>query len=125
MAMYENDEIDITGISLFDLDRILDPSDALNSQLVVAPPDFNISYIGFNTTMTPFNDTKFRQALNHAVDKELIASEVLSDLVVPAYGILPPGFPAYNTEVQGLRYDPELAKRLLDEASYGTLSDAD
>ena len=125
MAMYENDEIDITGIGLFDLERILDPSDSLNSELVVAPPDFNISYIGFNTTMTPFNDTKFRQALNHAVDKELIAKEVLSDLVVPAYGILPPGFPAYNTEVKGLRHDPVLARQLFEESSYGTLTDSE
>jgi oligopeptide transport system substrate-binding protein len=118
MAMYENDEIDITGVSLFDLNRVLDPSDDLNSQLVVAPPDFNISYIGFNTTMPPFDDLKFRQALNHAIDKDLIASEVLSDLVVSAYGILPPGFPAYNSEIQGLRYDPELAKQLLAESPY-------
>ena len=118
MAMYENDEIDITGVSLFDLDRVLDPNDDLNSELVIAPPDFNISYIGFNTTMAPFDDLKFRQALNHAIDKELIASEVLSDLVVSAYGILPPGFPAYNSAIQGLRYDPELAKRLLAESPY-------
>jgi oligopeptide transport system substrate-binding protein len=116
MAMYENDEIDITGVSLFDLNRVLDPSDDLNSQLVVAPPDFNISYIGFNTTMPPFDDLNFRKALNHAVDKDLIASEVLSDLVVSAYGILPPGFPAYNSEIQGLRYDPELAKQLLADS---------
>ena len=118
MAMYENDEIDITAVSLFDLDRILDPSDDLNSELVVAPPQFNISYIGFNTTMPPFDDLKFRQALNHAVDKDLIASEVLSDLVVSAYGILPPGFPAYNSAIQGLRYDPELAKQLLADSPY-------
>ena len=118
MAMYENDEIDITGVSLFDLDRVLDPSDSLNSELVIAPPDFNISYIGFNTTMPPFDDLKFRQALNHAIDKDLIASEVLSDLVVSAYGILPPGFPAYNSAIQGLRYDPELAKQLLAESPY-------
>ena len=116
MAMYENDEIDITGVSLFDLDRVLDPTNELNSQLVVAPPDFNISYIGFNTTMPPFDDLNFRKALNHAVDKDLIAREVLSDLVVSAYGILPPGFPAYNSEIRGLRYDPELAKQLLAES---------
>ena len=80
MAMYENDEIDITGVSLFDLERVLDPDEPLNKELVIAPPDFSISYIGFNTSMPPFDDTKFRQALNHAVDKELIAREVLSDL---------------------------------------------
>ena len=118
MAMYENDEIDITGVGLFDLERILDPTHPLNRELIVAPPDFNISYIGFNTNMNPFDDAKFRQALNHAIDKELIATEVLSGLVVPAYGILPPGFPAYQSAIEGLRYDPELARQLLSESMY-------
>ena len=118
MAMYENDEIDITGVSLFDLERVLDPNEPLNKELVVAPPDFSISYIGFNTSMAPFDDTKFRQALNHAIDKELIATEVLSDLVVPAFGILPPGFPGYNENLVGLRHDKELAQRLLNESNY-------
>ena len=118
MAMYENDEIDITGVSLFDLERVLDPNEPLNKELVVAPPDFSISYIGFNTSMAPFDDPKFRQALNHAIDKELIATEVLSDLVVPAFGILPPGFPGYNENLVGLRHDKELAQRLLNESNY-------
>ncbi len=118
MAMYENDEIDITGVSLFDLERVLDPNEPLNQELIVAPPDFSISYIGFNTSMAPFDDPRFRQALNHAIDKELIASEVLSDLVVPAFGILPPGFPGYNDSLVGLRHDKELAQRLLSESQY-------
>ena len=119
MAMYENDEIDITGVGLFDLDRVLDPNEPLNKDLVVAPPGFSVSYIGFNTSMAPFDDVKFRQALNHAVDKELIAKEVLSELVEPAYAVLPPGFPAYSPEIQGLRYNPDLAQQLLRESAYG------
>lgn len=118
MAMYENDEIDITGVGLFDLDRVLDPNEELNSELVVAPPDFSISYVGFNASQPPFDDPKFRQALNHAVDKNLIASEVLSGLVEPAFGILPPGFPGYNPDLTGLRHDPELAQKLLEESKY-------
>ena len=118
MAMYENDEIDITGVGLFDLDRVLDPTEELNVELVVAPPDFSISYVGFNASMAPFDDPKFRQAMNRAVDKELIATEVLSELVEPAYGILPPGFPGYNPELTGLDYDPEYARQLLDESMY-------
>jgi oligopeptide transport system substrate-binding protein len=119
MAMYENDELDITGVGLFDLDRVLDPNEPLNKDLVVAPPGFSVSYIGFNTSMAPFDDPKFRQALNHAVDKELIASEVLSELVQPAYSVLPPGFPGFTPEITGLHYDPVLAKQLLDESAYG------
>ncbi len=118
MAMYENDEIDITGVGLFDLDRVLDPNEALNKELIVAGPSFSISYIGFNTSIPPFDDPKFRRALNHAIDKELIAREVLSDLVVPAYGILPPGFPGYNDGLKGLEYDPVLALNLLNESKY-------
>jgi oligopeptide transport system substrate-binding protein len=118
MAMYENDEIDITGVSLFDLERVLDPNDEMNKQLIVAPPSFSVSYIGFNTNWPPFDDINFRQALNHAVDKDLIAKEVLSDLVEPAYGVLPPGFPGFNPSLTGLRFDPELAKRLLAESQY-------
>jgi len=119
MAMYENDEIDLTGVSLFDLERIKDPSDPLHSDLVVANPSFSISYIGFNVGQPPFDDLSFRQALNHAVDKELIAKEVLADLVVPAYSILPPGFPGHSADIEGLRYDPVLAKKLLSESRYG------
>jgi oligopeptide transport system substrate-binding protein len=122
MAMYENDEIDITGVGLFDLDRVLDPTEPLNQDLVIAPPGFSVSYIGFNTTKPPFDDPKFRQALNHAVDKELIATEVLSELVQPAYSVLPPGFPGYTDEIKGLMYDPDLAKQLLEESQY---ADAD
>ena len=125
MAMYENDEIDLTGVGLYDLERVLDPNEESNKHLVVAPPSFSVSYIGFNASVHPFKDSKFRQALNHAVDKGLIATEVMSDLIEPAYGILPPGFPGYNPDLQGLRYDPELAQRLLDESYYDDLSDLD
>ena len=118
MAMYENDEIDITGVGLFDLERVLDPNEKLNKELVVAPPSFSVSYIGFNTSEPPFDDPKFRQALNHAVDKELIATEVLSELVEPAYGVLPPGFPGFFPNLKGLTYDPDLATRLLNESRY-------
>ena len=118
MAMYENDEIDITGVGLFDLDRVLDPSEPLHEELVVAPPDFSISYVGFNASMPPFDDPKFRQALNHAVDKHLISNEVLSGLVEPAYGILPPGFPGFNPDLTGLEYDSDVARQLLEESEY-------
>ena len=118
MAMYENDEIDFTGVGLFDIDRILDPQEPMHDELIIAAPEFTVSYIGFHTSMPPFDDKKFRQALNHAIDKRLIASEIFSDLAVPAYGVLPPGFPGYNPDLAGLEHDPELAKQLLAESKY-------
>ena len=116
--MYENDEIDVTGVGLFSLERVLDPNEALNADLVVGQPGFTMWYLGLNTKEPPFDDVKFRQALTHAIDKRLIAEEVLSRLLTPAYGILPPGFPAYNPDLKGLDFDPERAQRLLSESKY-------
>ena len=76
MAMYENDEIDITGVGLADLERVKDPNDPLSKDLVDVPPQFTLSYIGFNVNMAPFDDENFRKALSHAVDKELIADKI-------------------------------------------------
>ena len=118
MAMYENDELDITGVGLQSLERVLDPNEDLHADLVVGQPGFSIFYIGLNAEEPPLDDRKFRQALSHAIDKRLIAEEVLSQLLVPAYGILPPGFPGFNPNLKGLEYDPELARSLLAESKY-------
>ena len=118
MLMYENDEIDITGVGIADLDRLLDPTNALNADLVRALPSFSTSYIGLNTNVPPFDDVKVRQALNYAVNRQEIASLVLADLVTPAKGILPPGFPAFNDQLPGYTFNPEKAQQLLSESKY-------
>ena len=118
MAMYENDEIDTTGVGLADLERVQDPTEEINQDLREVPPSFSVSYVGFNINEPPFDDPAFRQALNHAVDKQLIADQVFSNLVKPAYGIIPPGFPGYSPEIKGLEFDPELAKDLLAQSAY-------
>ena len=123
MALYENDEIDITGVSIFDLERLKDPTEPLSSELKIAPPGFSVSYIGFNVNEPPFDDVHFRRALNLAIDKELIANEVLAGLTVPAYGILPPGFPGYTDGLEGLKYDEEAAKAELEMSKYADPAD--
>ena len=119
MLMYENDEIHVAGIGLADLDRILDPNNSLNSELLQAPPTFSVQYIGLNVNEPPLDDVKVRQALNLAIDKQNLATSVLADQVVPANGILPPGFPGFNTELRGYKFEPERARQLLAESKYG------
>ncbi len=119
MLMYENDEIHLTGLGLADLERVQDPDNPLRAELATAPPSFSVSFIGLNVNEPPFDDPKFRLALNYAVNKKEIAPSALSDLVVPAVGVIPPGFPSYNTDLKGYGYDPEKAKRLLSESRYG------
>ena len=118
MAMYENDEIDITGIGLADLERVTDPEEELSKDVVEVPPSFSTSYIGFNMEEAPFDDVHFRRALNFAVDKSLVANAVFSDLVRPATGVIPPGFVGFNPDLQGLAFDEEKAQEELAMSKY-------
>ncbi len=119
MTMYENNEIDITGVGIDDIERVLDPNSPLRNQLVVVN-SFSVGYIGFNVTKPPFDDRNVRLALSYAIDKDKITEVVLRKFVDPAYGILPPGFPGYNPNLTGIRFDPQRAKQLLAQSKYGT-----
>ena len=121
MIMYENGEIDITYVSAGNIERVLDPSNPLNDELITTP-ELSLWYIGFNTTKPPFDDPKIRQAFSHAVDKDKIIELLFKDMVKQADGILPPGMPGYNERLQGLDFDPEKAMDLIQQSTYGSVS---
>ena len=119
MLMYENHEVDIALVALSLLEGLRDPSNPLSSQLNTSLPRFDTSYYGMNVNEPPFDDPKVRQAFNYAVDRETLTNVLFEGVVAPAKGILPPGFPGYNPDLDGYRFDPEMAKRLLSESKYG------
>ena len=121
MRMYETGEIDVTYVTLDDIERVLDPANPLNRELSVTP-ELSIYFVGFNSAKPPFDDAKVRQAFCHAIDKNKLVKLVLKDLVTTAQGILPPSMPGYNEDVQGLTFDAAKAKQLLAESTYGSPS---
>ncbi len=68
----------------------------------------------------PFADTKVRQALMYAVDREMIVESMLMGIGTPAIGVQPPSSPAYAPDRVNTvyTYDPELAASLLEEAGW-------
>lgn len=121
MIMYESGDIDATTVGLADIERVLDPTDPLHDELTVVAPTLSTSYIGLNTDMPPFDDIKVRQALNYAIDKQLLADVVLRQAVVPAKSILPPRMPGYNPDLDVYNFDVERAKALIAESKYGSV----
>ena len=117
MMMYEEGEIDITPVWAANIDRVLDPTNPLSQELVIVP-QLSTFYVGFNTTMPPFDDVKVRQAFCRAVDKDKIIEILEKNAVSPAAGILPPGMPGYDEGLEGLSYDVEEAQRLIAASSY-------
>lgn len=83
-------------------------------------PMLRLFYLSFDTTKSPFNDVRVRQAFNHAINREELCSTVLRDVAIPEYSVLMTGFPGYDPiQAKELsEYDLELAKKLLAEAGY-------
>jgi oligopeptide transport system substrate-binding protein len=121
LVMYENDEIDVTGVGINDIERIRDPNEPLHQEFVEAI-SYSTFYIGFDTEEAPFDDPRVRQALHMAIDKEFLANDLLVGLVEPAHGIVPPGMAGYAPEFEGLPFDPDAARALLEEAGNPDLS---
>ncbi len=82
-------------------------------------PQLGTYYYGMNVEKPPFNDKRVRQALNYAINREVLIDLVLNGRPSPAKGVLPPGMMAYNPDLAGYTYDPEKARQLMAEAGYG------
>ncbi len=121
MDLYQTGEIDVTYTGGAYMGLITDPSNPLSRELTVYP-ELSFQYLGFNTSTPPFDDANVRQAFSLAIDKERITTLSAMNTVSTAYGILPPGMPGYDAGLQGLRFDPEKAKRLIAESKYGDVS---
>ncbi|MDD5127791.1 MAG: peptide ABC transporter substrate-binding protein [Dehalococcoidales bacterium] len=118
MNLYETGAIDVTTVYTNYIDKVTDKAGPYYTQMT-AIPELSFQYIGFDSTKSPFDDVKVRQAFSIAVDKEKIAHITYRDMVQAAYGILPPGIPGFNQALIGLKYDVNKAKELLAASKYG------
>ncbi|MFQ5914586.1 MAG: ABC transporter substrate-binding protein [Nitrospinota bacterium] len=85
---------------------------------VMRAPGTNFTYLGFNLEDPILSRLKVRQAIAHAVDREVIIRYLLRGLARPATGLLPQSHWAYRKDVPSYAHNPALARRLLDEAGY-------
>jgi oligopeptide transport system substrate-binding protein len=120
MMMYENGEIDTTGVYLDDLDKVTDPSNPLNKELISLGHNLSTQYTGFNVTKAPFDDPKVRQAFGQALDMDKLIEVSLKGNAQRAAGVLPPGMPGSNPDLKPLSFDPAQAKQLISESKYGS-----
>lgn len=82
--------------------------------------DFMTDYLLMDTYKPPFDNLKVRQAFAKAIDRDALVKGPLKGVAIPAYTMLPPGFPAYQgdalKDVQ--KFDLAAAKKLLADAGY-------
>ncbi len=118
VRQYLQNELDSALVHAQETNGVFAPDSPVRREVTIAPT-FRIEYVGLNNKLPPFDDVKVRQAFNLAIDKKGIAEGILRRTALPAKGIIPPGFPAFNPDLKGWEYDPLKARQLIKESKYG------
>jgi len=77
----------------------------------------NLNLLTFNTKEAPLDNVKVRQAIAYSINRESMIKDLVLGQAKIAHSILPEESWAY-TAGQTYHYDPEMAKKLLDEAGF-------
>ncbi|MGJ3242715.1 MAG: peptide ABC transporter substrate-binding protein [Opitutales bacterium] len=93
-----------------------DPDPDVRALLRIEPYLGNYFY-RFNVTRPPLDNPKVRQALNWAIDRESLVTNVTRGGQQPATSFTPPGMKGYEPPNR-YGHDPDRARELLAEAGY-------
>ena len=79
----------------------------------------HVWFLILNTKEGPFASKEIRRAANFAINKTALVDNILQGTAEVAAGPTPPAFAwAFDEDLEPYPYDPEEAKRLLEEAGY-------
>lgn len=92
--------------------------DASKRRLLMSVPALQLVYIGINATRGPLRDKRVRQAINMAIDRDLILDRLISGRGRLAAGVIPPSLGGADTMRAAYPFDTTRAKQLLAEAGY-------
>ncbi len=81
-------------------------------------PGTQIQYLAFNVRDPILKDTRVRQAISCAIDRDLIIKSLMRGYARPAQSMLPTSHWAFAADGPRFDYDPSRAEFLLDEAGY-------
>ena len=118
--MYETGEIDVARVFSDELPQVNSPDYPLANELVETS-ELSVHYIGMGSDSPPFDDPLVRKAFLLSVDRKALLEDIFNESKELANGFLPPGLPGYNPDIAAIPFDPEEARRLIEQSSYGSV----
>jgi peptide/nickel transport system substrate-binding protein len=111
LALESGDVDVISRVPATDIPRLEASADIAVHKL----PGVGAQQFRFNLKKKPFDDTRVRQAISHAINRESIVKNLVASFGRPSTSALTPIMRGY-TNLGGIKYDPEKARALLKEA---------
>jgi oligopeptide transport system substrate-binding protein len=106
--LYQADEIDVSPVPIYAIDRISDPDSPLLPELQVSPI-LSTEYIAFRNDVAPLDDPQIRKAIQLAFPRWKVADVMLDGRQTAAHGLIPP-------ETLGRDWPASAPSENLDEA---------
>lgn len=114
-AMLKSGEADIVGQIMPERIPEIEATEGLR---ILRAASLRTFFVGMNTWREPFCDWRVRQAMNYAIDSQLIVDTILGGEATTHPGVCGVGSFGYCPDCCPYDYDPARAKELLEEAGY-------
>lgn len=127
-------EIDLTPVRSKDVPELMTLQNDLNFKLYNLGQAIGTTFLTFNMNqrMSPktkkpyvdpvksawFNDVNFRQAINHAINRDNMVANYLKGIGAPLFTAEPPASPYFNKALPSFKSDPQLAMSLLEKSGF-------
>lgn len=122
---FRDKELDIVGVQPPEFARFKEEEGSGDYRVIERGPSWGLSFFFFNQNpaakvdpamINLFQQTKFRQAASHCLDRERICRDNYFTLAQPGWGPISPANKVfYDPTLPKYEFDLEKAKRLLDE----------
>ncbi|SCW66467.1 peptide/nickel transport system substrate-binding protein [Rhizobium mongolense subsp. loessense] len=121
-TQFKTGDIDVVGLQWITPDHY-EEAKALEGKAVLVVPGSTVESVTFNMEKAQFKDLAVRQALYHALDKATIIDALYYGLPTPTESYMPQQSFYANPDLPKHEYDPEKAKKILDDAGWVPGSD--
>jgi peptide/nickel transport system substrate-binding protein len=121
-TQFQTGDIDYIGLQGITPDHY-DEAKGLADRTVMPVPQPFIENIAVNTGLPVFKDKAVREALYYGMDKKSIIEQIYYGLPSETESFLPKQSWAYNPDLPKHEFDPEKAKKILEDAGWAPGSD--
>jgi peptide/nickel transport system substrate-binding protein len=90
--------------------------DATNKKTDFAYPNSETTSLRIDTRVAPLNDRRIREAMNIAIDRQAMLGTLFPEQAKIATQLVVPTTLGFNADIKPWPYDPERAKKLVEEA---------
>lgn len=134
LLKFRGKEIDLTAVRPRDVQGLLKEQEKLNFKLYNLGPSIGTTFVMVNMnrrdndkTHKPFvspikskwfNDTNFRQAINHSINRQEIVDNYFKGIGSTLFTAEPASSPYFNSKLQPFKSDNELSMSLLKKSGF-------